>query len=101
MTDLEEQLRDISPIYFVSQHAPPLLLIYGDSDKTVPLQQSKVMRKKHDDLRTPVNLIVKPRGGHTYWPGIAAEYEEVTGWFDKYLDENAGVTTARIAAPAQ
>ena len=37
--DLVPQLKSISPIYFVKSDSPPLLLIHGDSDKTVPLQQ--------------------------------------------------------------
>ena len=34
--DLESQLKEISPIQFVSKDSPPLLLIHGDADKTVP-----------------------------------------------------------------
>ena len=85
ITDLKKQLRGISPIYFATGQSPPLLLIHGDSDKTVPLQQSKVMQAKYKDLGLPVKLIVEPGGGHSYWPGIAAEYEEVWMWFDRHL----------------
>ncbi len=85
ITDVKQQLREISPIYFATAESPPLLLIHGDSDKTVPLQQSKVMQEKYQELGLPVRLIVEPGGGHSYWPGIAAEYEEVWKWFDTYL----------------
>jgi len=85
VNDLEQQLRDVSPIYFVTKQSPPLLLIHGDSDKTVPLQQSELMQAKYEELDLPVKLIVEPGGGHSYWPGIAAEHEEVWKWFDKYL----------------
>ncbi|MEO2046657.1 MAG: prolyl oligopeptidase family serine peptidase [Pirellulales bacterium] len=85
ITDLEKQLREISPIYFVTKQAPPLLLIHGDSDTTVPLQQSKVMQSKYEELGLPVKLIVEPGGGHSYWPGIVAEYEESWKWFNRYL----------------
>jgi len=85
ITDLEKQLREISPIYFVTTQAPPLLLIHGDSDLTVPLQQSEVLQAKYEELGLPVKLIVEPGGGHSYWPGIIAEYKEVWKWFDKYL----------------
>lgn len=85
ITDLEKQLREISPIYFVTKQAPPLLLIHGDSDRTVPLQQSKIMQAKYEELGLPVKLIVKSGGGHSYWPGIVTEYQQVWKWFDKYL----------------
>jgi acetyl esterase/lipase len=47
--NLEQDLKAISPIYFVNQQAPPLLLIHGDSDKTVPLQQSEILKTKYQE----------------------------------------------------
>ena len=85
VTDLEKQLREISPIYFVSKQSPPLLLIHGDRDTTVPLQQSKILMAKYEELGLPVELIVEPGGGHSYWPDIVEEYHEVWKWFDGYL----------------
>ncbi len=85
ITDLEQQLREISPLYFTTEQAPPLLLIHGDSDLTVPLQQSEILKAKYEELSLPVKLIVEPGGGHSYWPGIIAEYQEVWNWFDGHL----------------
>ena len=33
--------REISPIYFVTAQLPPTLIIHGDADTVVPLQQSE------------------------------------------------------------
>jgi acetyl esterase/lipase len=85
VTDVESQLKTISPIYHLSKDDPPLLLIHGDKDATVPLQQSQVLKEKYDELGLPVNLIVHPGGGHTYWPGIMSDYPAVWAWFDRYL----------------
>ena len=86
VTDLEAQLRDISPIYFVSKESPPLLLIHGDADKTVPLQQSKLMQTKYQELGLPVELIVQPGGGHSSWPGIMQNYPAVWDWFQTRME---------------
>lgn len=83
--DLEPQLKAISPLYLVKSNAPPLLLIHGDSDKTVPLQQSEIMKAKYDELGLPVKLVVQPGGGHSSWPGIMDQYPIVWDWFDQYL----------------
>ncbi|WP_040593452.1 prolyl oligopeptidase family serine peptidase [Schlesneria paludicola] len=83
--DIEPQLKAISPLYLVKSTAPPLLLIHGDSDKTVPLQQSEIMKAKYDELGLPVKLVVQPGGGHSAWPGIMEQYPIVWDWFDKYL----------------
>lgn len=85
VNDLPKQLRSISPIYFVTKESPPLLLIHGDADATVPLQQSEILKAKYEEVGVPVKLIVQENGGHSYWPGIADEYREVWKWFDRYL----------------
>src|SRR5947209_9140805 len=35
--------KNISPVYFVTEKTPPTLLIHGDADKLVPIQQSELM----------------------------------------------------------
>ena len=83
--DLEAQLKSISPIEKITSDDPPVLLIHGDSDPVVPLQQSEVFQAKYESAGLPVKLVVHPKGGHTYWPGILDDYPAVWEWFDKYL----------------
>lgn len=83
--EIEPQLKAISPLYLVKADSPPLLLIHGDSDRTVPLQQSEIMKAKYEELGLPVKLVVQPGGGHSGWPGIMDQYPIVWEWFDKYL----------------
>jgi dipeptidyl aminopeptidase/acylaminoacyl peptidase len=86
ITDLTEQLESISPVYHVTSDDPPLLLIHGDKDLTVPLQQSEILKEKYEEAGLTVKLIVQPGGGHTYWDGIEKQYTDVAKWFDAYLD---------------
>lgn len=85
ITDLQQQLKSVSPLYFTTPDDPPLLLIHGDQDKTVPLQQSEILKAKYEETGLTVKLIVQPDGGHTYWDGIEKQYEDVAEWFDTYL----------------
>jgi len=85
VSDLESQLRSISPIYQVTADDPPVLLLHGDKDATVPLQQSEVFKTKYEEVGLPVKLVVQPGGGHSWWPGILDQYQDVTVWFDRYL----------------
>ncbi len=85
VTNLEEQLKSISPIFFVTPDDPPLLLIHGDADRTVPLQQSQILKAKYESAGLPVKLIVHPGGGHSSWPGIMDQYPDVWTWIDSYL----------------
>jgi len=81
VTDLPAQLKSISPIYFVTPDDPPLLLIHGDADETVPVQQSEILKAKYEETGLKVKLIVHPGGPHTYWDGIENEYPGIAEWF--------------------
>jgi sulfatase modifying factor 1 len=85
VNDLEPQLKEISPIYFVNKDSPPLLLIHGDADKTVPLHQSKLMQTKYEELGLKSKLLVHPGGGHSGWPGVMDQYPAVWDWFHTHL----------------
>ena len=85
ITDLPSQLKSISPYYFVTEDDPPLLLIHGTVDITVPIQQSKVMEERYAKAGIPVTLNIVPKAGHTYWPGIEHQYFDIEDWFDRYL----------------
>lgn len=85
ITDLEIQLKSVSPIYHATDSAPPLFLIHGDADKTVPVQQSHLLKAKYEALKRPVHLTVQPGGPHTYWPGIEKNYPAIWEWFEKHL----------------
>jgi acetyl esterase/lipase len=89
ITDIEAQLKSISPIEFVTADDPPLLLLHGDLDFVVPLQQSEVLRDKYQATNLPVKLIVHHRGMHSEWPGIMDDYPAVWAWFDQYLANEA------------
>jgi acetyl esterase/lipase len=83
--EMVPKLKSISPIEFVTSDDPPVLLIHGDKDFVVPLQQSEIFMAKYKEQGLPVELVVHPGGGHTYWPGILDDYKSVQTWFDKYL----------------
>ena len=85
ITDLEAQLKSISPLYLVTKDSPPLLLIHGDADRTVPLQQSEIMKAKYEEQGAKVKLVVEPGGGHSSWAGIMDDYPPVWDWFDEHL----------------
>ena len=85
ITDLEAQLKSISPLYLVTKDSPPLLLIHGDADRTVPLQQSEIMKARYEEQGAKVKLVVEPGGGHSSWAGIMDDYPPVWDWFDENL----------------
>jgi len=82
--EIDAQLANISPARQVTENTPPFLLINGDADFMVPLQQSRVMLVALEEKNVPAELIVKPGGGHP-WPTIDQEVAVLEDWFDRQL----------------
>jgi acetyl esterase/lipase len=76
--------REISPIYHVRAGVPPTLIVHGDADDLVPVQQARVMEARLKEAGVTAKLIVKPGGKHD--GALVQEFlPEVLGWFDKHL----------------
>lgn len=80
--------RAISPIYFVTSSLPPTLIIHGDQDDVVPLQQSESFAQKALEVGSaPVKLIVRNGKGHG-WGDFWKSTEDMVAfadWFDEHL----------------
>jgi dipeptidyl aminopeptidase/acylaminoacyl peptidase len=80
--------REISPIYFVTSHLPPTLIIHGDADVVVPIQQSEIFVKRAQEVGAPpVRLIARKGKGHG-WKGFWESKEDIglfIDWFDLHL----------------
>jgi acetyl esterase/lipase len=81
---LEEIARAISPVSHVSSDDPPTLIIHGDQDRLVPLQQSELIVEKLKKAGVETNLVVKKGAGHG-WLGLDKDESQLIDWFDKYL----------------
>jgi acetyl esterase/lipase len=76
--------RQISPITHVTADTPPTLIIHGDKDTLVPIQQSHLIMAKFREMGVNAKLIVKEGAGHG-WPGMDKDFPAIAEWFDKYL----------------
>jgi acetyl esterase/lipase len=88
-------LRQISPIAHVSADDPPTLIVHGDQDKLVPLQQSRIMLARLKEAGVPAELVVKKGVGHSMRDMIG-ELKTCTDWFDKYLAKPADKKPAEV-----
>jgi acetyl esterase/lipase len=76
--------KKISPIYHVSADTPPTLIIHGDADKLVPIQQAETFISKLKEAGVPAELVAKKDAGHG-WPDLGKDMPTIADWFDKYL----------------
>ena len=86
-------LKRASPQAFVTSSAPPVLLVHGDADQTVPYQQSVTFEAELRRANVPTKLITLPGGTHNAgfgagntprpeWPDYLGEMNR---WMDQYL----------------
>ncbi|HEX7847611.1 MAG TPA: alpha/beta hydrolase [Chitinophagaceae bacterium] len=54
----------VSPITYVTKDSPPIFIVHGDADPTVPYQQSVDLHKKLKDAGVTTEFITVPGGLH-------------------------------------
>lgn len=68
-TPKSEQLklyREMSPINYLQKNSPPLLMIQGDRDTTIPVKHAYYMKKKADAIHAPVEIMIIKHAGHNW-----------------------------------
>ncbi len=78
--------RDISPVYHVTKDDAPALIIHGDADTLVPIQQAELIIAKFKECGVPCELVVRKGAGHG-GPAFGKDGKVIADWFDKYLLE--------------
>jgi len=87
ITDEERRIeigKAISPVNHVTEKSPPTLIMHGDADKLVPIQQAERMIERLKANKVPCELVVKKDAGHG-WPTIVEDTKLFADWFDKHL----------------
>jgi acetyl esterase/lipase len=77
-------LREASPVTYVSPDDPPTILIHGDQDRAVPLQQSQQLADRLSAAKVAVRLVTRSGKSHA-WAGWEADSALIAAWFDTHL----------------
>ena len=59
-----EGIKRVNPITYIDKNDPPFLIIHGDSDKTVPFNQSQALHAALQSAGVPSKLHIIPGAGH-------------------------------------
>lgn len=73
----EEKLRlyqEMSPVIYLQKDSPPLFMIQGDQDTTIPVKHAKHMKEKAEELGSPVEVLIVKNAGHN-WRKVDADIE--------------------------
>jgi len=87
ITNLDKILeigRQISPVYHASSDDPPTLIIHGDADHLVPIQQAELVLEKLKASGVETKLVVRKGASHG-WPDLLKDMSIIADWFDEHL----------------
>jgi acetyl esterase/lipase len=76
--------RQISPAYHVTPDDPPTLIIHGDRDFLVPIQQAELIVEKFKAAGVEAKLVVKKGEAHG-WKDWHKDMATIADWFDSHL----------------
>lgn len=81
-----EMAKAASPVSYVTSDDPPFLIVHGDTDRTVPPDQSRRMDAALRKAGVKTELIILPGAGHG-GPAFASPEmaDKVAGFFDSHL----------------
>jgi acetyl esterase/lipase len=80
----QDLARQVSPISHVTPDDPPTLIVHGDADKLVPIQQAEVMVAKLKAAGVTAELVSREGRGHDF-TDVDKDLAVMVDWFDKHL----------------
>ena len=73
----EEKLRlyrEMSPVNYLRKDSPPLFMVQGDKDTTIPVKHAYEMQQRAKKLEAPVKVLIVKNSGHN-WRKVDAPTE--------------------------
>jgi acetyl esterase/lipase len=66
--------REVSPVNYLTKESPPLLMIQGDRDTTIPVHHAHYMKERAEEAGAPVKILIIKNSGHN-WRKVDAPIE--------------------------
>ena len=65
---------EMSPLVYLKKESPPLFMIQGDKDTTIPVKHAYHMEKRAKEIQAPVQTLIVKNSGHN-WRKVGAPTE--------------------------
>jgi dipeptidyl aminopeptidase/acylaminoacyl peptidase len=82
-----EIYREHSAITYVRRVTTPTLIVHGENDKCVPVNQAYAFYRALKEHRVPTELVIYPREGHGLGERdhLRDYHERILRWFERYV----------------
>ena len=57
---------EVSPVNYLKPSSPPLLMVQGDMDTTIPVHHAHYMKERADAIKAPVETLIVQNVGHNW-----------------------------------
>ena len=91
-----------SPVTHVDAEDPPFLIIHGERDRTVPVNQAKILHKTLEEAGAPTELLIVNGAEHRVAKseGGRAAFERMMAFFDRHLKDDDSPAPKKDTAPS-
>lgn len=86
-----EMARSASPLSYLSRATPPILILHGDADGVVSLEQSRQFHAAMRKAGATGELVILPGVGHSHVEVWMRKREEILGFFERHLRSDPAV----------
>jgi acetyl esterase/lipase len=83
-----ELARKVSPLYHVTAESAPSLIIHGDADFLVPIQQAELIMARFKEAGVASELVTRKGRGHDF-KGVEKDLPVIADWFDTHLKKKS------------
>ncbi|MEY4384977.1 MAG: Carboxylesterase NlhH [Verrucomicrobiota bacterium] len=58
--------REVSPVNYLKADSPPLLMVQGDKDTTIPVHHARYMKERAEAVKAPVEILIVENSAHNW-----------------------------------
>ncbi len=88
--------REVSPVTYLKPNSPPLLMMQGDKDPTIPVHHARYMKERADAVQAPVEILVVENSAHNWredggplLPPLDEIVAKTTAFMKQHLDRSS------------
>ncbi|HTH57817.1 MAG TPA: alpha/beta hydrolase [Cyclobacteriaceae bacterium] len=83
-----ETMKMYSPYYHLTPGAPPTLIMHGDSDRIVPVEQSTTLHEKLDSLHVLNEIHFVKGADHAFAKATPDQKSEIQKWIVEFIERH-------------